>query len=83
MADDARLADYAILGGLVPDLQLGAMLDLAVDAFKAGDYTTVGSSAFPGQFTGTLHLRPPRGQARFPFQMERLRQMGYVRSKSM
>ncbi|HET6406391.1 MAG TPA: filamentous hemagglutinin family protein [Chthoniobacteraceae bacterium] len=42
------------------DLQMGAMLDLGVDAFKAGDYTTVGSSAFRGQFTGTLHLRAPR-----------------------
>lgn len=42
------------------DLQTGSTIDLSVAEFVAGDYTTVGSSAFNGQFQGTLHLRAPR-----------------------
>ena len=42
------------------DLQAGSTIDLGVDAFVAGDFTTPGSSAFFGQFSGTLHLRAPR-----------------------
>lgn len=42
------------------DLQSGATIDLSVASFIAGDYTTVGSSAFKDQFQGTLHLRAPR-----------------------
>ncbi len=38
----------------------GSTIDLGVDAFAAGGYATPGSSAFLGQFTGTLHLRAPR-----------------------
>ena len=45
------------------DLQSGAIIDLGVDSFVAGTYTTPGSSAFNGQFTGTLHLRAPRNAA--------------------
>lgn len=47
------------LAGAV-NLQTGATLDLSVADLVAGDYTTVGSSAFSGQFTGKLHLRAPR-----------------------
>lgn len=42
------------------DLQAGSTIDLSVAGFVAGDYTTVGSSAFEGKFQGTLHLRAPR-----------------------
>lgn len=48
------------------DLQSGATIDLGVDRFVAGtnaavpDYMEPGSSAFRGQFAGTLHLRAPR-----------------------
>jgi len=42
------------------DLQTGSTIDLSVASFVAGTYTTVGSSAFNGQFQGTLHLRAPR-----------------------
>ncbi|MCE9610966.1 MAG: filamentous hemagglutinin family protein [Chthoniobacter sp.] len=42
------------------DVQTGATIDLGVDEYVAGDFTTPGSSAFLGQFTGTLHLRAPR-----------------------
>lgn len=41
-------------------IQSGSVLDLSVAEYVPGDYTTVGSSAFYGQFTGTLHLRAPR-----------------------
>ena len=41
-------------------IQAGSTIDLGVDAFVAGDHLTVGSSAFEGKFTGTLHLRAPR-----------------------
>ncbi len=41
-------------------VKTGSTIDLGVDAFVAGDYTTPGSSAFRGQFTGKLHLRAPR-----------------------
>ena len=42
------------------DVQAGSTIDLGVDAFVAGTFATPGSSAFGGQFTGTLHLRAPR-----------------------
>jgi filamentous hemagglutinin family protein len=42
------------------DLQQGSQINLGVAAYVAGDYTTIGSSAFEGKFTGTLHLRAPR-----------------------
>jgi len=42
------------------DLQVGSRLDLSVASLVAGDYSTPGSSAFRGQFQGTLHLRAPR-----------------------
>lgn len=45
------------------DLQQGATIDLSVKSYVAGDYTQPGSSAFAGQFTGTLHLRAPRTTA--------------------
>ncbi len=44
----------------VLDVQAGSTIDLGVDAYVAGAYTTPGSSAFFGNFTGTLHLRAPR-----------------------
>lgn len=46
---------YATLG-----INSGASLDLSVAEFKPGKYDAVGSSAFEGKFTGTLHLRAPR-----------------------
>jgi filamentous hemagglutinin len=52
--------------GATLDLQNGATINLGVDKFVAGtdasipDYMEPGSSAFRGQFTGTLHLRAPR-----------------------
>lgn len=42
------------------DLQAGSLIDLSVADYVAGEYTTPGSSAFYGQFTGELHLRAPR-----------------------
>jgi hypothetical protein len=41
------------------DLQTGSRIDLAVAEYVAGSYTTPLSSAFYGQFEGTLHLRAP------------------------
>ena len=42
------------------DLQSGSRIDLSVREYMAGSYTAPGSSAFYGQFEGTLHLRAPR-----------------------
>jgi filamentous hemagglutinin len=42
------------------DLQAGSAINLSVAEFVAGTYTDIGSSAFNGQFQGTLHLRAPR-----------------------
>ncbi|MEI6490919.1 MAG: filamentous hemagglutinin family protein [Verrucomicrobiota bacterium] len=42
------------------DLQAGSTLDLSVAEYVAGSYMTVGSSAFKGQFQGTLQLRTPQ-----------------------
>jgi filamentous hemagglutinin family protein len=42
------------------DLQSGSRIDLSVAEYVAGSYTAPGSSAFYGQFEGTLHLRAPR-----------------------
>lgn len=47
----------------------GSTIDLGVDAFVAGRYTEVGSSAHRGQFTGTLHLRAPRNAANTDFNL--------------
>lgn len=38
----------------------GSTIDLRVDEYVAGGVTAPGSSAFNGQFRGTLHLRAPR-----------------------
>ncbi|HEX8295063.1 MAG TPA: hypothetical protein VF593_02100, partial [Chthoniobacteraceae bacterium] len=42
------------------DLRSGSTLDLGVGSYVAGTYTDPASSAFRGQFQGTLHLRAPR-----------------------
>ncbi len=42
------------------DLRTGSLVDLSVGEYVAGSYTSPGSSAFHGQFEGTLHLRAPR-----------------------
>lgn len=42
------------------EIQNGALLDLSVAAYQAGDYLSAGSSAFQGRFQGSLHLRAPR-----------------------
>jgi filamentous hemagglutinin family protein len=44
----------------IVDIASGAVLDLGVDSFVAGNYLTPGSSASRGQLAGTLHLRAPR-----------------------
>lgn len=46
--------------GALLDLQSGARIDLSVLDYVAGSYSTPGSCAFEGKFTGTLHLRAPR-----------------------
>jgi len=42
------------------DIQSGTTLDLSVAAKVAGNATTVGTSAFYGQYSGTLHIRAPQ-----------------------
>lgn len=42
------------------NLNAGADILLGVAEYVPGSYTTAGSSAFEGKFTGTLHLRAPR-----------------------
>ena len=42
------------------ELRAGASIDLSVGEYLAGRYDQPGSSAFQGEFTGTLHLRAPR-----------------------
>jgi filamentous hemagglutinin len=42
------------------DLQAGSQIDLSVASHVPGSVATPGSSAFLGQFEGTLHLRAPR-----------------------
>ncbi len=42
------------------NLESGSRIDLSVAEFVPGSFTTVGSSAFSGQFQGTLHLRAAR-----------------------
>ncbi|MCX6971648.1 MAG: filamentous hemagglutinin family protein [Verrucomicrobia bacterium] len=42
------------------DIKMDSVIDLSVGSFVAGDYATPGSSAFNGQFAGTLHLRAPQ-----------------------
>jgi hypothetical protein len=41
-------------------LSAGSEIDLGVDEFIPGSFSTPGSSAFVGQVEGTLHLRAPR-----------------------
>jgi len=62
---EIRLEAGAAINGVASptatlDVQAGSTIDLGVNAFVAGAFTTPGSSAFAGQFTGTLHLRAPR-----------------------
>jgi filamentous hemagglutinin family protein len=49
------------------DVRNGSTINLGVGDFVAGSYTQKGSSAFNGQFTGTLHLRAPRNAANNDF----------------
>jgi filamentous hemagglutinin len=51
----------------VLDIRQGSSLHLGVMDFVAGSYAQPGSSAFNGQFTGTLHLRAPRNTANTDF----------------
>jgi filamentous hemagglutinin len=58
----------AAVGGVadplaILDLQAGSVVDLSVADHVAGAVGDVGSSAFFGQFEGTLHLRAPRTAA--------------------
>ena len=45
------------------DIQTGSTLDLRVLSKVAGGETTVGSSAYFGQFSGKLHIRAPQNAA--------------------
>jgi len=49
-----------VVGSGVINLQTGSTLDLSVASKIAGDLSTVGSSAYQGEFSGTLHLRAPQ-----------------------
>ncbi|WAC21773.1 filamentous hemagglutinin family protein [Luteolibacter sp. SL250] len=51
-------------------LNTGSLIDLSVDSYVAGDIITPGSSAYRGQFTGTLHLRAPRAAANNDVQID-------------
>jgi hypothetical protein len=62
LAAGSAIAGSANLNAML-DLQAGSTVDLGVDAFQSGDFTKPGSSAFNGEFTGTLHLRAPRNAA--------------------
>lgn len=42
------------------NVQTGSTLNLSVASKVAGSATTVGSSAFQGKFSGTLHIRAPQ-----------------------
>jgi len=53
------------------DIQTGSTIDLSVASKVAGSATTVGSSAYQGQFSGTLHLRAPQTTSA----------LGYIRVK--
>ena len=44
-------------------VQTGSTVNLSVAGLVAGSATTPGSSAFNGQFSGTLHLRAPQNAA--------------------
>jgi len=52
------------------DLGAGSVIDLSVADYIEGDFLTNGSSAFQGQFTGTLHLRAPRNAANDDFGLQ-------------
>lgn len=54
------------------DVQAGSTIDLSVDSLVAGTSTTIGSSAFFGQFAGTLHLRAPQNAAGTDLQVNAL-----------
>ena len=49
--------------GTVLNLAAGSLIDLSVGSLVPGDLATPGSSAFNGQFSGTLQLRAPRSAA--------------------
>ena len=51
----------------VLDVRMGSTLFLGIRNFVAGSYAQPGSSAFNGQFTGTLHLRAPRNTTNTDF----------------
>ncbi len=52
---DGTVSSTALL-----DIQASSQMILSVEDYIAGSYTDVGSSAFNGQFTGTVHLRAPQ-----------------------
>ena len=52
-----------IVGSGSVKVQAGSLLDLRVASFIPGSASQVGSSAFYGNFQGTLHLRAPQNAA--------------------
>lgn len=52
-----------IIGTGSLDIQTGSVLDLSVASKIAGSASTMGTSAYNGQFSGKLHLRAPRTAA--------------------
>jgi filamentous hemagglutinin family protein len=58
--ESGNAINSAVNTGALLDLQAGSHIDLSVAEYVAGSYTTPASSAFYGQFEGTLHLRAPR-----------------------
>ena len=62
------------------DLRAGSLVDLSVGEYVGGSYTTPGSSAFYGQFEGTLHLRAPQNTAGNDLQVAPL--LGQIRGGS-
>ncbi|MES2706616.1 MAG: filamentous hemagglutinin family protein [Verrucomicrobiota bacterium] len=52
--------DGTVPAGTVLDLQAGSVIDLSVASLVEGSLAAPGSSAFNGQFSGTLQLRAPR-----------------------
>lgn len=61
--------DGAWDAGAVLSLESGSGILLGVDAFVPGGVGTPGSSAFYGNFAGTLHLRAPRTAGNNEIQM--------------
>ena len=54
---------FGVVGSGVVDVRTGATIDLTVASKVTGDEATVGSSAYQGRYSGTLHIRAPQNAA--------------------